>query len=150
MFGDDMVFVSNGWDEKFLAAMNKADGNAIVYGDDAFIAHEKLTVHFCTSRKIVRATGLPFMCTKYHAEMIDVVWTNVGQTVGILKYLPDVIIKHEHDSGKTEDQWDDTFRRLSPLRKMSNSQERQRPAIVWSTIASANLIKNGIGQWNVL
>jgi len=115
MFGDDMVFVSQGWDTAFLAALNEDEGVAIVYGDDDYIQHEKMCVHLVTSRKLVRATRHEFMAP-FAADMIDTVWKQVGQMCGLLRYLPDVHIRHEHNGQLKPEHRDSTWTRLQTVK----------------------------------
>lgn len=116
MFGDDMVFVSEGWDGRFLAELNNAEGKAIVYGDDDYIQHGKLPVHLVTWRPLVRATRRPFMATEFRADMIDTLWKVVGEKCGLLRYLDDVHIRHEHNGQLPADQRDETWRRLNGVK----------------------------------
>ena len=148
--GDDMVFLTQGWDTKILEEMNAADGNAIVYCNDNYIAHDKCCVNLFVSRQLVEATRKPFMCAHFHADMIDVIWTMIGAMTGTLRYLPEVYIQHNHSTKKKEDEWDETFQRLSPVQKSANSPQNKRFAIAYSTIVAKNLINAGIGKWNVL
>jgi hypothetical protein len=151
MLGDDMRFMTPSWDTQVLTAIAQADGKAIVFGDDAYIAHDKLCVHFFTTRKIVEVTQKPFMCPIFHAEMIDVIWFLFGQSTETLRYLPDMVIKHEHDSGKKDEERDFTYMRMQPLRNQANSlANNQRIAFAYATVMAANAIKNGVGKWNVL
>lgn len=96
MVGDDMEWQTPGFDDRILEAMNARDGHAIVYCDDCYVQHEKMTVNLFVSRALVEATGYPFMCERFRANMIDVIWTVVGQKAGLLCYLPDVKLRHHH------------------------------------------------------
>jgi hypothetical protein len=115
MFGDDMVFVSKGWDTAFLDALNENEGVAIVYGDDDYIQHEKMCVHLVTSRALVRMTGHEFMAG-FAADMIDTVWYVVGKKCGLLCYLEDVHIRHEHNGQLKPEHRDDTWKRLQKVK----------------------------------
>lgn len=149
--GDDMVFVTRGWDTIILEEMNKADGLVIVYCDDDYIAHDKCCVNLFVSRKLVALTRKPFMCPYFHADMIDLVWTMVGAISGILRYLPSVVIRHNHSTAeKDESKWDDTFKRLAPVQKSANSKANHKLAFAYSTMVAKNLIDSGVGKWNVL
>lgn len=150
MLGDDMEFQSPGWDAIVLNTLNSCDGKAVVYGDDCYIAHNRLCVHFFTSRELVTSTGRPFMCPYFHAEMIDVVWYLFGESTGLLRYFPAMKIKHNHDSGKDADKRDDTYMRLQPLRQAANTANNQRIAFAWATVSAANAIEKGYGKWNDL
>jgi len=141
MFGDDMVFVSDGWDTRFRETLNRCDGKAIVFGDDDYLQHGRLPVHLVTSRALVKATKRPFMCERFRADMIDTLWREVGRKAGLLKYLPDVHIRHEHNGQLLPAHRDKTFQRLQavkPARKEAYTQiEKISNAIV------ANLKESG-------
>jgi hypothetical protein len=148
MVGDDMIFMSRGWESRIIDLANKTDGNCLIYCNDDYIAQEKLCVNLFTTRKVVDATNKPFMCKKFHADMIDVVWMLVGKMTGTLYYLPDVIIKHNHGSKLPPDMRDSTYQRMEPVRHAANSKDNQKYAQVYSIIAAANMIDNGVGMWN--
>lgn len=112
MVGDDMVFVTPGWDTKVLEAMNASGGRSLVYCDDAYTQHEKLCVNMFVSRALVGATGRPFMCPEYAADFIDSIWMMMGSKLGVLRYLSEVVIRHEHSGSGTPDTYDETFKRL--------------------------------------
>jgi hypothetical protein len=96
MFGDDMVFETRGWDNIMLEKLNDACGMAIVYGDDDNVQHENLCVYFITSRRLVNASGQPFMCPAFRVEWIDTIWHGVGKKLGMLEYIPTLHIRHRH------------------------------------------------------
>jgi len=148
--GDDMVFVSKGWDSRITEELKASEGLGIVYFDDDYVAHDKCCVNLFASRKLIDATRKPFMCTFFHADMIDMVWTMVGAMTGLLRYQADMIIRHEHNSKKGQDEWDETFKRLVPVQRVANSKANYRLAIAYSTLVAKNLIDGGIGVWNTL
>jgi len=150
MLGDDMVFMTKGYDTKILETINSLDGKAIVFCNDNYIAKEKLCVNLFTTRKVVKAQDKPFMCEYYHAEMIDVVWHSVGIMTGMLRYLPNVIIQHNHNTKKNKEQWDETFKRISPIQCSANSSENKKLSVAYSTICARKMIEKGVGEWNVL
>ena len=155
MVGDDMIFASPAWDKEILGRMNECDGLAIIHGDDDYIGHEQLCVHLFTSRKVIEATQRPFMCPKYHAEMIDVVWTFIGRMLEVgerplKQYLRGVTIRHEHFSRLPADKADETAKRLSPLREIANTKENMHWAISYAAVSAANIAMSGIGaKWNL-
>jgi hypothetical protein len=159
MLGDDMRFETKGWDTKILSTVNARDGAAVVYCNDGFIAHSRwendgvgCAVNLFTTRKLVDAAGMDeFMCSYFHAEMIDVVWTLIGKYTGTACYLPKVTIKHNHASAFSVEEQDDTFHRLQPVRDLANrTPGNQQYARAYATLAAANIIDAGLGRWNVL
>lgn len=96
MFGDDMVFLTKNWDTMVLEKINETFGFSIVYGDDDYCQHEELCVYFVTTREFVKATGKPFMCTKFAVDFIDNIWLELGKKLNCLTYLPNLHIRHDH------------------------------------------------------
>jgi len=151
MIGDDMTFESFHWDSAILEAVNRCGGHAIIYLNDNFIAGATLCVNLFVPRQYVLATELSFMCPRFHAEMIDVVWMNIGQTTGTIFYLNNIVLQHNHAMRLPEELQDETFKRLAPLRSMyGSSRNNVTYAMQYAHVASANLIRKGVGQWNVL
>jgi len=151
MLGDDMVFDTYGWDTRVLAEINKREGKAIVYLNDDYIAHEKLAVNLFLSRDLVLATEKPFMCSRFHADMIDVVWHLAGQMTQMLVYLNDVILRHDHETRKSDPATrDTTHARLAPIQKLMQSKEHLEYARAYATVIAANLIDKGYGSWDLI
>lgn len=151
MIGDDMVFLSSGWDTKILDEINKRDGIAVLWCND-LLAGKKSTacINLFTTRKIVEASRHPYMCELFHADMIDVVWWHVGTCTSTLIYLDDVHIRHDHSTLQQPEQWDETFRRINPVQLACRTEENQRKAVQYATIVAGDLVTGGIGQWNKL
>lgn len=149
MVGDDMVWMTSGYDEKILDKINECEGKAIVYCDDDFIAHDQLCVNLFTTRRMI-PEGMPFMCPFFAAEMIDVVWYKIGKMTGTLRYLDKVILRHNHGSAMPQDKRDNTFNRLMPLRQLNNTEPMRRKALAYATNHAGKLILSGIGEWSKL
>lgn len=98
MFGDDMVFVTKGWDSIMLNKINDKSGFGIVYGDDDNCQHADLCVHFITSRMYVEMTGKPFMCPEFGADWIDNIHMRTAKELGAAWYIPELHIRHDHFS----------------------------------------------------
>lgn len=147
MVGDDMEFITHGWDERILEEVNKYSGIGVFWCNDDYIAKSRLCVNLFVSRKFVQATRKPFMCPLFPADMIDVVWMEVGVRSNTGHYLSQVIIKHNHNSKKVYDQQDETFRRISPLQKSASTKFNTGKAMAYATMVVANLIEEGMGKW---
>jgi len=96
MVGDDMVFTTKGYDTAILNKINEIDGVGMVYCDDDYCQHDNLCVNLFTTRKLISATGKPFMCELFPVDFIDTVWMNFARRMQLCNYLGDVKIKHEH------------------------------------------------------
>jgi len=110
MLGDDMVFKTKGWDRIVLAKANEIQGVGIIHCDDDFCQHGNIPVNLFTSRKFVDAAGDTFMCPEFKRYWIDTIWGEMANYVNASYYLPEVVIKHKHNSGKPKH--DDTYNRL--------------------------------------
>lgn len=152
MVGDDMVFLTHGWDGAVLAEVNAANGAILLHVNDAYIAGERLCVNLFTTRRVVEATEREFMCPKYHAEMIDVIWHMIGNYTGLRRYRQDIVLQHNHGSNINGGARDATFMRLSPLRMMTNDEHANRKwwANAYATYSASKIIDAGMGTWNNL
>jgi hypothetical protein len=148
--GDDMLFITPGWDTRITETINAAEGNCIVYFNDDYVAQEKCCVNMFVTRELVQKTMKEFMCPFFHADMIDMVWTMIGAMVGILRYQHDIIIQHNHSSKLPKEKWDETFQRLSPVQKAANAGPNRKLAVAYATLCAKNLIDAGVGSWNTL
>jgi len=147
MLGDDMEFKTPGWDLKLLEIINNYQGIGVFWCNDDYIARERLCVNLFVTRKMVEATRREFMCPLYHADMIDWVWMEIGKLTHTGHYLRDVIIKHNHQTMKQADDWDETFSRLRPVQMVANQSINQQKGKIYANIIAAELINQGIGNW---
>ena len=107
MFGDDMVFITKGWDTIMLKKINDIFGLGIIYGDDDNSQHEELCVYFITTRAFVELTEKSFMCKLFTVDYIDNVWMEVGRKLHCAVYLPNLHIFHDHATrnGRPDEVW---------------------------------------------
>jgi hypothetical protein len=82
------------------------------------------------------------MCEEFAGDMIDYLWTKVGKYTRTSHYLPNVIIKHNHNTAKPKEQWDATFNRLRPAQAQGQEVGKKRARQIAAEIA-AILIKKG-------
>ena len=146
MFGDDMEFLTRGWDTKIIDRINEQQGVGVFYCNDNFIAKKSLCVNLFVTRPFVDATQVPFMCDIYHADMIDLVWYYVGYYTSTLHYFEDIEIQHNHNTKKPEMKWDETFRRLRPVQSLANKEENQAKCQRYAGLIARNLIRSGYGK----
>jgi hypothetical protein len=98
--GDDHRPRTGGWDFDIERAMVPG---GVVYGNDLIHGSNLPTAVFMDSR-IVRTLGWFVIPGMTHLFM-DNLWKTLGEQLGTLRYLPDVIIEHVHPiAGKAE--WD--------------------------------------------
>lgn len=112
MVGDDMEFRTKNWDLRMLDLINAYDGVGVFWANDDHIARERCAVNLFVTQDMVEATGRPFMCEEFEAEMIDVVWTMVGHYTRSSHFEPDIHIFHNHSGRLPQEEWDGAFKRL--------------------------------------
>jgi hypothetical protein len=97
--GDDHLPRTAGWDAHVLGALS-SPWPRVVYGNDLFQGERLPTAAFLPSR-VVRALGYMAPPMLRHLY-VDNFWLDLGQQLGGLTYLPDVVIEHVHPAaGKT-------------------------------------------------
>jgi len=103
--GDDHRPRSDGWDIVIDTAGMDAPP-AVVYGNDLVHGPGLPTAVFMDAR-IVRTLGHFVLPGQIHLWM-DNYWKTLGEQLGTLRYLPDVVIEHVHPiTGKAE--WDEHY-----------------------------------------
>jgi len=150
MVGDDMEFITKDWDLPLLSHADYTDGICVMYCNDDYIAFDKCCVNLFTTRKMIEATEKPFMCELFHADMIDVVWTHLGRLTSSLKYFDYIVIKHNHETKKSQDEWDETMIRLAPVQNLSRTKANELLAFQYAHICAKNVILKGLAKWNKL
>lgn len=97
--GDDHLPRTAGWDAHVLGAL-AGPWPRVVYGDDLFQGERLATAAFLPSR-LVQAMG--FMAPPVLRHLyVDNFWMELGQALGGLVYLPEIVIEHVHPAaGKT-------------------------------------------------
>lgn len=101
--GDDMVPITDGWDEKLIAA---AGPGGMAYPQDR--RRDDIPECVVIDTAIVRALG--WMCPpRFTHWYIDNVWADIGNGAGCLTFCPDVIIEHRHPNVPGGDKPDRTY-----------------------------------------
>lgn len=105
--GDDHLPTTRGWDREILDALGDDSQPNIVYGNDLLQGPNLPTAVFMPSR-VIKAAG--FMCPPAQVHLyLDNYWKALGEALGTLTYLPNVVIEHIHPAaGKTP--MDDGYR----------------------------------------
>lgn len=103
--GDDHLPRTEGWDTAVLAALHDL-GSGIVYGNDLLQGERLPTAAFMTS-DIIRTLGWMVPPGLIHLY-IDDAWRELGNAMGRLKYLPDVVIEHMHPAAQKAS-WDHRY-----------------------------------------
>jgi len=90
--GDDHRPRTANWDEKFVEELYT--GSDIVYGNDLFQGSALPTAVAMSAQIVEHLQGM-VPDTQRHLYL-DNFWLKLGQDLGKIKYLPDVIIEHCH------------------------------------------------------
>lgn len=91
--GDDHRPRTYGWDSTYLRNLREL-GYGYVYGNDLLMG-ERIPTQVAISSSIVRALGF-FGPPGFTHLNVDVTWKDMGEALGKLRYLPEVIIEHMH------------------------------------------------------
>lgn len=98
--GDDHRPRTVGWDRQYLDVLTEL-GTGIVYGND-LIQGPNLPTQVAMTGDVVLATGHMVPPGLVHL-WIDNAWLALGQALGAIRYLPDVVVEHMHPlAGKAE------------------------------------------------
>ncbi|MGW4422533.1 hypothetical protein [Streptosporangium sp. NPDC004631] len=107
--GDDHRPRSRAWDQRYLDELHDLS-TGIVYGDD-LLQHDRLPTQVAMTSDIVQTLGWMAPPDLVHL-WVDNVWKDLGQAIGRLRYLPDVVIEHMHYlNGKATE--DDRYREVN-------------------------------------
>lgn len=104
--GDDHRPRTSGWDRQMVDALGEL-GTGMVYADDLF-QRQNLPTQIAMTSDIVRSLGYMVPGDLVHLY-IDNAWAELGNGIGRLRYLPDVVIEHLHPSA-SKAEMDDSYR----------------------------------------
>lgn len=107
--GDDNLPRTVGWDTRIDEALTAA-GTGVAYGNDLIHGERLPTAAFLTAN-IIRALGWFTLPTLRHLY-VDNCWQALGEALGSLTYLPDVIIEHLHPIAHKAE-WDEGYVRVN-------------------------------------
>lgn len=115
--GDDHVPRTPGWDEKLLGALHGRPG--VAYGNDLF-QREQWPTAAVISAPVVAALGYMAPPGPEHLY-IDCFWKRLGEDLGCLEYLEDVIIEHVHPAA-SKAAWDESYLRSNSIGQYSRDE----------------------------
>lgn len=97
--GDDHMPQTMGWEDRVIEALDTGSPS-VVYGNDLFQGRALPTAAFMPSR-VLKAMGWMAPPVLRHLY-VDNFWKELGEALGTLTYLEDVVIEHLHPAaGKT-------------------------------------------------
>jgi hypothetical protein len=91
--GDDHRPRTYGWDKSYLDSLREM-GAGYVYGNDLLMG-ERIPTQVAISSSIIKCLGF-FGPPGFTHLNVDLTWKDMGEALGCIKYLPDVIIEHMH------------------------------------------------------
>lgn len=91
--GDDMVPLTDGWDERLITAIEHHSGTGFAYPDDR--RRTDIPEAVVMSSSIVRALGWMALPSLDH-WFCDCVWRDLGMGAGCICFVPEVIVEHRH------------------------------------------------------
>jgi len=106
---DDVIYRTQGWDDKFLVQLILKNGG-ICYGNDMLSAGA-LPCFPCIDGRIARALGWLQLPTLNHLYG-DNVWKHIGHSLNKLFYMPEIKIEH-HTWMNSKAIIDDTYKRTN-------------------------------------
>ncbi|NDF03089.1 MAG: glycosyltransferase family 2 protein [Actinobacteria bacterium] len=111
--GDDVVYETQGWDEKVRDMINsERDKLVLVYGNDSATHGENIAIHGFLHRNWVEATGT--WVAPGRGVPYDLWHTEVARKLGRLRYLNDVKFSHIHyRQGQGLAEFDETYKYVS-------------------------------------
>jgi hypothetical protein len=107
--GDDHRPRTEGWDVRMVEALREM-GTGIAYGNDLLQREALPTAVFMTS-DIIQTLGYMHPPGLVHL-FLDNYWLGLGQALGRIRYLDDVVIEHVHPLAKTAE-WDEGYREVN-------------------------------------
>lgn len=120
MLGDDMEFISQGYDKIVLDIINKHNGIGIFYGNDKKNKRRMCTQFFTTREFIDRNLPESFMNELFPCDVIDRIWRDVAEALDCYYYCPEVVIIHHHSKKDRDSTWE----RLRSVFHISKVNER--------------------------
>jgi hypothetical protein len=91
--GDDHRPRTSGWDRHYLRNLREL-GAGYVYGNDLLMG-ERIPTQVAISSSIIEVLGF-FGPPGFIHLCVDLSWKDMGEGLGRIRYLPDVVIEHMH------------------------------------------------------
>lgn len=95
--GDDHRPRTYGWDSAYLGNLREL-GYGYVYGNDLLMG-ERIPTQVAISSSIVKSLGF-FGPPGFTHLNVDLTWKDMGEALGKLRYLPDVVVEHMHPAAE--------------------------------------------------
>jgi len=109
---DDNIFITDGWDEIMLSELESMGGTGILYPDDK--RRNDIPEIWLTSTDIIKALGW-FAEPHLNHYYTDHAWSDVGKRSGLLRFVPQVVVEHQHYSVSSETPYDSLYSEIETL-----------------------------------
>ena len=106
---DDNLFVTHGWDEIMLSVLEGMGGTGMIYPDDK--RRNDVPEIIMISSDIITELGwfaAPFLNHYY----TDHVWSDLGRGAGLLRFVPEAVVEHQHYSVHKGTQYDSLYHEM--------------------------------------
>lgn len=124
--GDDIIFRTDGWDERVRETFAASDGLMVAYPNNG--KDREKCEHFFTTSRWINTLGY-MVRTEFRHFCVDQWVEELANGVGRLTFLRDVVVEHMHKKyGKAPD--DDTYRLVR-----GNSQVNEADNALYKTLA---------------
>lgn len=117
--GDDHRPRTPGWDSEYLRALRSLR-SGYVYGNDLLMG-ERIPTQVAISSSIVKALGF-FGPPGFWHLCVDLTWKDMGEALGRIKYLPNVIIEHMHPAAQKAEE-DSGYKHVNSLMTVRHDEQ---------------------------
>jgi hypothetical protein len=136
--GDDHRFRTHAWDDRIEETLTEP---GIAFGPDGFWeGPDALPTWVFMSGVIAEALGWFALPTAHHL-FIDNAWKRLGEELGRLHYLPDVMVEHMHPAaGKSA--WDAGYERTNAPAEYEHDQQAFEAWVAGSMAADVERVRS--------
>lgn len=104
--GDDNTFITPGWDTILMKALADMGGTGMVYPENG--RRNDIPESVIISTDIVRHLGW-FMNPGFAHYYVDNVWADLGRRAGLIRYVPQAVVSHQHYQVNPDVPRDETY-----------------------------------------
>ena len=140
MLGDDMEFITPGYDKFLINKINQHNGIGIFYCDHKGKKRNLCVLIFTTRKFIEYNRPEPFMNELFPCDVIDRLWKDTAERLGCYYYCHEVVVLHHH-SKKDRDA---TYVRLRTVAHITRENEKGYSDILDSQFERMNKFVNPV------
>ena len=106
---DDNLFVTHGWDDIMLSVLEGMGGTGMLYPDDK--RRQDIPEIIMISTDIITELGW-FACPQLNHYYTDHVWSDLGRGAGLLRFVPETVVEHNHYSVSADTPYDGLYHEM--------------------------------------